>query len=161
MQIVEYTLPAHIVTAVINDDFTGLTPNETSEWQEFTAEQMKEQFYATFIVCAPDGPEFFSNTNDLNNLADNCYNVPVITNPLQIGGKNVADMYPPYSDATGRVVRMHYRNNCMAYGYTKDGLFCLIGTTEPIAATVAEIIFESEHPQDVEKAFKRELQRLP
>jgi len=65
-----YRLPAHIVPALINDDFTGLEDEEVKDLWDWL-----EVHKPGHPVC-PEGEPFFAYGHDLNpNQGATCYDV--------------------------------------------------------------------------------------
>ena len=72
-----YTLPAWVVTALVNDDFSGLSDHEERQVELFINNEL--QRHKRFFVLAPNAsePEFMT-TNDFDGLAGDCYRVEVL-----------------------------------------------------------------------------------
>lgn len=60
-----YILPAHLACYLINNDPSGLTESEITEIDQFLNREN-----ITVLTC--EESEFFSHTNDLNNLGCTC-----------------------------------------------------------------------------------------
>jgi type II secretory pathway predicted ATPase ExeA len=71
-----YTLPAWVVTALVNDDFSDLSDHEERQVELFINHELRR--HKRFHVLMPNGePEFMSH-NDFDSLAGDCYRVEVM-----------------------------------------------------------------------------------
>lgn len=68
-----YRIPAHYVSALVNDDYSGL-----SDADEIELNTWLKNVNPGYATC-PDDEPFFSHNNDINNFGDNCYDVVFIT----------------------------------------------------------------------------------
>ena len=74
MKTEEYLLPAWTLSALINDDWSGLIEEDEKSLEAFLERGVAE--HGTFFALCPEEAEpSFYRSNDLNNLGDNCLEV--------------------------------------------------------------------------------------
>jgi hypothetical protein len=67
-----YRIPAYYASALVNDDWSGLTDEDEKELRGWL--ETEQPGYC----CMPDGDAFFAHSNDINRLGSDCYDVTFI-----------------------------------------------------------------------------------
>lgn len=73
--LVDYVVPTHYATALINGDYSGLSDEEEQELNEFTETVIERTGNANFMLGNNDEGEYFSPANDINNLGSSVMKV--------------------------------------------------------------------------------------
>jgi hypothetical protein len=83
--LVDYVIPTHYATALVNDDYSGLSDEEEQELNEFTKTVIERTGNANFIIDYNE-QEYFSPANDINNLGSTVMKVYIRPNKDEYAG---------------------------------------------------------------------------
>lgn len=81
-EICNYILPSWALPAIVNGDESGLEEGEGEKIANFIEAE-------GILSVSPQGEEFFSHTNDLDNMGSTCYDCDVLR--LTFAGKVAKD----------------------------------------------------------------------
>jgi hypothetical protein len=78
--IYKYSIPEYFIACIINADYTGLTDNEVQDVNNFEnmlLAEGKQQNYSSYSYDIIPNP-YFSYSNSINNIGNNCFDVNVV-----------------------------------------------------------------------------------